>query len=315
MLQLRKVAVHVSDRFHLESVDFSVHQGEAVAIIGESGCGKSSLLKVIYGLYDLDAGSIQWKDEFVSGPKENLVPGMPYMKYLSQGFDLMPFISVAENIQKYLSRLEPETTAARTAELLEVVEMTAFAKAHVKTLSGGQKQRVALAQTLAKEPELVLLDEPFSHIDNFRKNKLRRSVFAYLKSKNITCLVATHDSTDVLAYTDKTVVMREGRIIAHAPTKNIYHYPPSYYIASLFGDVNELPKSWFDSKATEVDQILLYPHQLGIHSHGIQATVTESYCMGGHYLVQGSYQDRALLFNHSETIAKGETVTINRITH
>ncbi|MFT6417637.1 MAG: ABC-type nitrate/sulfonate/bicarbonate transport system ATPase subunit, partial [Dokdonia sp.] len=86
MLQLRKVAVHVSDRFHLESVDFSVNQGEAVAIIGESGCGKTSLLKVIYGLYDLDAGSIQWKDKFVSGPKENLVPGMPYMKYLSQGF-------------------------------------------------------------------------------------------------------------------------------------------------------------------------------------------------------------------------------------
>ena len=119
----------------------------------------------------------------------------------------MPFTSAAENVHKYLSRLEPEVSKQRTAELLEVVEMTAFAKAKVKTLSGGQKQRIALAQTLAKEPELLLLDEPFSHIDNFQKNKLRRRLFAYLKKQNITCIVATHDSTDVLAYMVKTIVM------------------------------------------------------------------------------------------------------------
>ncbi|MFT5864065.1 MAG: iron(III) transport system ATP-binding protein [Flavobacteriales bacterium] len=311
MLQLRKVAVHVSDRFHLESVDFSVNQGEAVAIIGESGCGKTSLLKVIYGLYDLDAGSIQWKDKFVSGPKENLVPGMPYMKYLSQGFDLMPFTSVVENIQKYLSRLTPETTAARTAELLEVVEMTAFAKAHVKTLSGGQKQRVALAQTLAKEPELLLLDEPFSHIDNFRKNKLRRSVFAYLKSKNITCLVATHDSTDVLAFTDKTIVMREGKIVTQGSTNTLYEKPPSYYVGSLFGDINEVPKSWFFKEVTDNEQILVYPRELLISEKGIAVTVEKSYFLGSHYLNLGIYKTQSILFNSEESLHAGSTVTVN----
>lgn len=102
MLQLTNVALKISDRFHLKSVDFSVIEGEIVAIIGESGCGKTSLLKLIYGLFDLDAGTIFWKDQQITGPKENLIPGMPFIKYLSQDFDLMPFTSVAENIQKYL---------------------------------------------------------------------------------------------------------------------------------------------------------------------------------------------------------------------
>lgn len=312
MLQLTNVALKISDRFHLKSVDFSVIEGEIVAIIGESGCGKTSLLKLIYGLFDLDAGTIFWKDQQITGPKENLIPGMPFIKYLSQDFDLMPFTSVAENIQKYLSRLQPELSAARTAELLEVVEMTAFAKAHVKTLSGGQKQRVALAQVLAKEPELLVLDEPFSHIDNFRKNKLRRSLFAYLKSKNISCIVATHDSTDVLSFTDKTIVMRDGSIIANAPTNEIYNHPPSYYVASLFGDVNELPKSWFDSGANSSEQLLLYPHQLSIAAQGIEVKVTETFFMGSHFIVQATHKDRPLLFVHSKAIPNGEIVLIDR---
>lgn len=313
MLQLHQVSLHVSDRFHLKSVDFSVNQGDAVAVIGESGCGKTSLLKLIYGLYDVDIGSIYWKDNRVTGPKENLIPGMPYMKYLSQDFDLMPFTSVAENIHKYLSRLEPETSAIRTAELLEVVEMTAFAKAHVKTLSGGQKQRVALAQTLAKEPELLLLDEPFSHIDNFRKNKLRRKLFKYLKSENITCLIATHDSTDMLSYTDKTIVMRDGSIVAQNATAKIYQQPPSYYVASLFGDVNEIPASWFDIPPTDGPNILRYPHQLSMRSKGITVTVTTSYFMGGHYLIQASYKDYTLLFTHFEDLIPGERLVVGPI--
>ena len=312
MLQLTNVALKISDRFHLKSVDISVIEGEIVAIIGESGCGKTSLLKLIYGLFDLDAGTIFWKDQQITGTKENLIPGMLFIKYLSQDFDLMPFTSVAENIQKYLSRLQPEISAARTAELLEVVEMTAFAKAHVKTLSGGQKQRVALAQVLAKEPELLVLDEPFSHIDNFRKNKLRRSLFAYLKSKNISCIVATHDSTDVLSFTDKTIVMRDGSIIANAPTNEIYNHPPSYYVASLFGDVNELPKSWFDSEAHSSEQLLLYPHQLSIAAQGIEVKVTETFFMGSHFIVQATHKDRPLLFVHSKAIPNGEIVLIDR---
>lgn len=297
MLSLHNLSFTISDRFALKAIHFILTQGTHLAVIGESGCGKTTLLKLIYGLYDWDSGNITWNDTTITGPKENLVPGMPFIKYLSQDFDLMPFISVEENVQKFLSRLYPEESAARTKELLEVVEMTAYAKAHVKTLSGGQKQRVALAQTLAKEPEILLLDEPFSHIDNFRKNNLRRKLFAYLKQQHITCIVATHDSTDVLSYMDETIVMREGEIIAHKPTQDLYHNPKTHYIASLFGEVNELPKSWFYDEATPEETLLVYPHQLAdSEENGIEVTVVRSYFKGEYYLIEGLFKSQKLFF-------------------
>jgi ABC-type sulfate/molybdate transport systems ATPase subunit len=215
-------------------------KGQNLAVIGESGCGKSTLLKLIYGLYDLDQGEIFWNKNQVLGPKFHLVPGMPYMKYLAQDFDLMPFITVAENVGKYLSNFYPEEKKARISELLEVVEMSEFANTKVKFLSGGQMQRVALAKVLALEPEVLLLDEPFSHIDNFRKNSLRRRIFSYLKSKNITCVLATHDIHDSLSFADEILVMKNGAIEAKGTPKSVFQNPSSFYTASLFGDVSEI---------------------------------------------------------------------------
>lgn len=313
MLDLKNVSYQVSNRFTVGPINITIDKGNHVAIIGESGCGKTTLLKVIYGLMDIDNGTIFWGDKKVTGPEENLIPGMPYIKYLSQDFDLMPFTSVAENINKYLSRLEPETSKARTKELMEVVDMTDYANAKVKTLSGGQKQRVALAQALAKEPELLLLDEPFSHIDNFRKNKLRRQLFTYLKQQNITCLVATHDSTDVLSYMDITVVMKDGEIIAQDFTDNLYKNPPSYYVGSLFGDINELPKNWFFKDINTSETLFLYPHQIAIANQGKPIVVENSYFMGMHYLITGKTDGITVLLYHNTSLKIQSIHTINII--
>ncbi len=126
------------------------------------------------------------------------------MKYMSQGFDLMGVTTVAENISEYLSVFYPKELKERTEELLDIIEMKRFAKTKVKHLSIGQQQRVALARALAQKPEVLLLDEPFSHIDNFRKNSLRRNLFNYLKEEKITCLTATHDHNDILPFADQS---------------------------------------------------------------------------------------------------------------
>ncbi|MCF7559514.1 ABC transporter ATP-binding protein [Sabulilitoribacter multivorans] len=284
----------------LKDVSFKADIGENLAIIGESGSGKSTLLKLLYGEFDLNAGSIFWKETEVQGPKFNLVVGYDFIKYVAQEFDLMPFITVEENIGKFLSRFYPEEKHRRTQELLEVVELTDFAKTKVKTLSGGQKQRVALARALAKQPEIILLDEPFSHIDNFKKQSLRRSVFKYLKNKKITCIVATHDKEDVLGFADNMIVLNNHKILVNDSPENLFKNPKTPLIASFFGEFNEIEGS------------IIYAHQLKVvEKSKLKVKVIQSYFRGNYYLIEADLSGNKVFFEHHLKVENGASVFLS----
>jgi len=281
----------------LQAVNLRIQPGENTAIIGESGSGKSTLLKLLYGEYDLDSGHIFWKDTEILGPKHNLVVGYDFMKYVAQEFDLMPFITVEENIGKHLSNFFPKEKKERTAELLDVVALTEFSKTKVKLLSGGQKQRVALARALAQEPEILLLDEPFSHIDNFQKQALRRRVFNYLKKKDIACLVATHDQEDVLGFADQIIVLNNQTIAAQGKPQDLYNKPESALIAAFFGEFNRI-KGQF-----------IYAHQLKVvEKSDIKVVVKKAYFKGSYFLIEAKFEESTILFEHPLELQKGDMV-------
>lgn len=285
-------------------MSFQLNEGEHLCIMGESGSGKSTLLKAIYGLLDLNEGAISWKNQEVLGPAHHLVPGMDFFKYVAQDFDLMPFISVEENIKKFLSRFYPEEAQMRTDELLQVIEMTEFAKQKVKNLSGGQQQRVAIARALAKEPELILLDEPFSQIDNFKKNSLRRKLFAYLKAKNIACIVATHDGGDALSFADFMIVIKNHKIIANDTPTKLYQQKPEHYVAALFDDVNKIEISGRTR--------LLYPRDIQIvESSEYSATVQKSYFKGFFWLIEVTFKNHIVYIQSDESYALGNVIYLN----
>lgn len=312
MLSIQNISFSYLKNKTITSFSLNLEKGKNLAIIGESGCGKSTLLKLIYGLHDLDEGQIFWNEQEVLGPKYHLVPGMDFMKYLSQDFDLMPFITVAENVGKYLSNIDKEKKQKRIHELLEIVEMTEFANVKAKFLSGGQMQRVALARVLALEPEVVLLDEPFSHIDNFRKNSLRRNLFTYLKEKEITTLIASHDVDDYLSFVDEIVVIKEGKELAKGSPKELFENSPNYYIASLFDDVNAIDAHFFGINKKKT--ILVYPYQLKIVSDSkLKVAVTQNYFKGSHYLVEGTYENGKVFFVNDEAIEIGREVFLAKM--
>lgn len=311
MLQVKNISFGYHKKTVIHNVDFSVLKGQNIAVLGESGCGKSTLLKLIYGLHDLDEGRILWDEIEVLGPRFHLVPGMPFMKYLAQDFDLMPYITVAENVGKFLSNAHPKQKKLRIQELLEIVEMTEYADVKTQFLSGGQQQRVALARVLALEPEVLLLDEPFSHIDNFRKNALRRNLFAYLKTKGITVFVATHDSTDALSFADETIVLYRGRVIDKAPSQEVYNNPRNKYVASLFGEVNELRLSQLTFTEEEEETVLLYPNQLKVVENGLlKVIVKQSYFRGSHYLIKAVFDKKIIFFEHDNELEFNQEVTL-----
>lgn len=305
MLQINNVSFSYSEEKNtLKNISFNLKKGEHLCIMGESGCGKSTLLKVIYGLLDIDDGTMFWNDIQILGPAHHLVPGMDLFKYVAQDFDLMPYITVSENIKKFLSRFYPKEAEERTQELLEVIEMTELAHIKVKNLSGGQQQRVAIARALAKEPELLLLDEPFSQIDNFKKNSLRRKLFKYLKEKNIACIVATHDGNDALSFSDKMIVIRKQQILAYHTPSELYNNPKDTYIASLFDDVNDV--------VINDKRELLYPHQIKlVEISNLKATVTNAYYKGYYWLIEVLFNEQPLFFNHSSFLDKKKTVFLS----
>ncbi|MEW7280516.1 ABC transporter ATP-binding protein [Aquimarina sp. 2201CG1-2-11] len=310
MLRVENISFAYDTQPVLKNVSFNIEKGQHIALIGASGCGKSTLLKIIYGLLQVQNGELFWDDEKLLGPLFHLVPGEEKMKYLSQGFELQPFRSVAENIGQYLSNFEPEQKRGRVNELLEIVEMIDFAHTKVENLSGGQKQRVALAKALAKRPEVLLLDEPFGNIDNFRRSSLRRNLYRYLKRNKITSITATHDKTDILSFTDQTIVIRQGEILTQKNTIDLYQNPTNYYVASLFGEVNEMALSLFTNSKKE-GTVLIYPHEIKVDQNSDKKVrVKNAYFIGNDYLTEAVFENTIVFFNHNKALKAPEIVGI-----
>ncbi|TDN87394.1 ABC-type Fe3+/spermidine/putrescine transport system ATPase subunit [Salegentibacter sp. 24] len=315
MLKLKNVSFAYAEEPILKNIGFTLEKGENLSVIGESGCGKSTLLKLIYGLLHTD-GKIFWEEKELLGPNYNLVPGEPFIKYLAQDFDLMLPLSVADNIGKYLSNQFPKKKNNRIKELMQVVEMTELADKKAKLLSGGQQQRVALARALAKQPELLLLDEPFSHIDHFRKNNLRRRLFAYLKENNIACIVATHDITDALSFADKTIVLKNAKIYAENSPSELYEKPPNKYVASLFGDVNELMLKDLVLNENSRKKVILYPEEIKLtQKKGIKAEVKKSWFKGENWLIEANLNGKTIYFNHFQALKERKKVNLRVAEH
>lgn len=291
----------------LSQLSFSLDKGEHLAVLGESGCGKSTLLHVIYGLLHLEEGSLEWNGQPMLGPRFNLIPGEPFIKLVAQEFNIMPYITVAENIATFLSRRDMKKDEARVQELLEVVEMEPYANTQVKDLSGGQKQRVALAKALAKEPKLLLLDEPFSHIDTFRKNKLRRRLFSFLKKNNIACITATHDAEEALAFSDYIMILKDGTSLVFDKPEELFHNLDAPYTKGFFGELTALS----DSKKPTKKRYYL-PHQLALsrNQEGIPVTVIHSYFKGSYYLIEGRNEGSPLFFNHPVALPKDTAIRV-----
>lgn len=299
MLSVKNVDFCYNNSITLSNISLNVQAGEYLAVVGESGSGKSTLLKLIYGEFDVNNGSISWNSTPILGPKDKLIVGHNFMKYVAQEFDLMPFTTVGENIGTHLSNFFPKKKEKRIQELLAVVELEKYQSTKVKHLSGGQKQRVALAKALAKQPEVLLLDEPFSHIDNFKKQSLRKNLFHFLKAKNIACIVATHDKNDVLAFADNMIVLNRGKILLEGFPKDLYLNPKNPLLAAFF------------SEYCIIDDTIFYAHQIKVSEKGtIKAEVRDCYFQGTHFLIEAETDNEIICFNHTSSIKTKECVLL-----
>lgn len=248
----------------VQPLSFAQQQGQKLALVGESGAGKSTLLQLITGLVQPSTGEIRVAGSRVRGPEVALVPGHPGVAYLSQKSDLPKFLRV-EQVLGYASK----RPAAETRSLYKVCRIDHLLMRRTDHLSGGEQQRVALARLLLGQPQLLLLDEPFSNLDRVHKRQMQVIIEEVGTRLGITCLLVSHEATDVLGWADELLVLRRGQLVQRGSPELLYKEPVDEYTAALLGDYNlvrGLDRSALVPGVVGVGALLVRPEQLRLGS-------------------------------------------------
>lgn len=215
----------------LKDLGFFQRKGQRLAIVGETGSGKSNLLKMIAGLATPVEGVVFFEGSRVLGPLERLIPGQPGIAYLSQHFELWNNYHVQE-ILSYTNDLSPQ----EASELYRLCHIDHLLGRRTDQLSGGERQRIALARILVHPPRLLLLDEPFSNLDMIHKRILKKVIADSASRFDITCTLVSHDPRDILPWADELLILHDGRLIRQGTPLDVYSRPENEYTAALLGD-------------------------------------------------------------------------------
>jgi iron(III) transport system ATP-binding protein len=244
ILEIKGLAKSFNGHTVLHDIDLDLRPGTTTAVVGSSGCGKTTLLRLIAGFETPDAGTITIDGRQMASPESPVAPHRRGIGYVAQDGALFPHLTVGQNIAYGLRGTARAEVRARVGELLETVSLdTSYASRRPHQLSGGQQQRVALARALARQPVLMLLDEPFSALDTGLRASTRKAVAGLLTDTGVTTLLVTHDQEEALSISDQVAVMRDGRFTQVGSPESVYRHPTDRFTAEFLGDCISVPCS------------------------------------------------------------------------
>ncbi len=268
-LQIRNLVKDFDGVRAVDDISVGINKGEIFALLGSSGCGKSTLLRMLAGFETPSAGSIT-----LAG--QDIVSVPPYQRPINmmfQSYALFPHLSVWDNVAFGLRRdgLPKDEVASRVEKMLAQVQLSSYGKRKPHQLSGGQQQRVALARSLAKRPQLLLLDEPLGALDKKLRERTQIELVNIIEQVGVTCVMVTHDQDEAMSMATRIAVMSEGRILQVGAPGEIYETPNCRFVADFIGSVN-----MFEGRVTvdEPDHVVIASAE-GLHyvNHGITGTM------------------------------------------
>ncbi len=292
----------------VRNIDLDVHGGELVTLLGPSGCGKTTILRTVGGFIDLTDGDIQIDGKsIITLPPEKRPTSMVF-----QSYNLWPHMTVHDNLEfglklRHIPKPERE---ARIADGLRLVKMSGSESKYPSAMSGGQQQRIAIARSLLLQPEVLLLDEPFSALDAKIRLQMREELRKIQTDLNITVVFVTHDQEEAMMLSDRIVVMSKGHIEQEGSPRGIYNHPASRFVASFIGEMNFLEDGDGKQIAVRPEYVMVRPG-----GDGELTGVVRTIMMLGHYTEMTLDTPKGLVKAYitaeaAERFAKGDTVSL-----
>ncbi|EAK9956720.1 ABC transporter ATP-binding protein [Campylobacter lari] len=298
----------------LKGISLSLREGEIVSILGESGCGKSSLLGCIAGFFDINDGSIYIGDKLVASKNVYLAPQERDVGVLFQDYALFPHLNVEENICFGISSLSKNEQKQRLDEVLEILNLNTLLKRYPNELSGGQAQRVALARTIVARPKIILFDEPFSNLNHTLSVKMRKEIKNILKEHKLSAIFVTHDKGDAFYLSDNIALIKDGKILDYGSAKELFYKPKNIDSACFLGEaffidpntiLDENFKAYLQSKNG-----ILRPNDIQISTSQttLKASVLECVFYGDFYELSVSLEGHIFSIYHHKELGKNDEI-------
>ena len=227
----------------LKDITLDIEKGKIISLLGKSGSGKSTLLNIIAGFEQSKTGEMYLNNKVLSDKNTFVESQKRNIGFVFQNYALFPHMNIFDNITFGIDARPKEEKIQIATKLLSLVHLNGFEARYPHELSGGQQQRVALIRAMALNPELILLDEPFSGIDTMLKTQIQKELLVILKSTHKTAIIVTHDANEAMAMSDKIIYLEDGKIMQYDTPQNIYNKPKTKNIAKSFGIANFITKN------------------------------------------------------------------------
>jgi iron(III) transport system ATP-binding protein len=294
------VKYYSKDNPLINGLNFYVNKGEFVSFVGESGSGKTTFLKCLAGLENINSGKITLNDKVLNDKDTFVKPNFRKIGFIFQDYPLFPHLTVLENLKinldgKYESNIDYYTN---------LTGLTNFLNRFPHELSGGEQQRVCIARALIREPDLLLMDEPFSNLDTSIKSKIQNEVYKILKKTNTTTILVTHDIKDTFDISDKILVFKAGIVQQYDQPEEMYCNPVNCYCAKILGDLNRIQ---IDGK-----ELYIRPEKIRVVDHSeYKFKVEKISFIGKEYKIIGSFNRDQIYFYNSEPISNKDELYID----
>ena len=318
-LKIDNLNAHIQHQHILKDFCLNLDQGDILCLLGPSGCGKTTALKAIAGLIKSDTGKIELFSTLLKDGKKEVAAEEREMGFIFQDYALFPHLTVFENIAYGLRGLPKHEIKMQVKNNLSLVNLDEYSERYPHELSGGQQQRTAVARALSNKPKLLLMDEPFSNIDNQVKHTLIKRLRALLKENNITCIFVTHSKQEAFNFADKTAILNNGKIEQLGTTQEIYEQPCNQFVASFMeaGNIiagHEIPNNLIAHTQIKQDTHYLLKENAFkvVEEAGAQAKVVDCLYAGNKYQIDMrlAEMDRVLTVELAKPLVIGQVINL-----